>query len=152
LRAVENTVQGPDGEPLAVEATPREMARGILQVLRLAEIEDGAGVAVVPAGRHSVSFENPDTASIIGGEPVLYGPSGEAQAASPSVVSPPAEVGDVVPVADGAMFLELAERDGDGRQRWWITTEDGRRIAAKWGRETAEAAARQFIDTGRITA
>ncbi len=61
------------------------------------------------------------------------------------------EDGERIPLGDAGHSIQLRQRAGDGRTRWWVCDAAGQRITAVWGKAEAEAAARQLIAEGRIT-
>ena len=58
-------------------------------------------------------------------------------------------VGTVESVEEGS--IECREVAGDGREKWVIYSPTGARLTSVWGRDKAEAACKEYLETGTIT-
>ena len=61
------------------------------------------------------------------------------------------EVGEGELIGDQGHYIELVERAGDGRERYFISNPAGQRVCASWSREEARRLCRELIDKGSVT-
>ena len=60
------------------------------------------------------------------------------------------EVGEGELIGDQGHYIELVERVGDGRERYFINAA-GQRVCTAWGRDEATRLCQELIETGRMT-
>lgn len=163
-------ITGVDEGPLQVErtdASPRELARGVLSILREAHV---TGEPEVPEGGYAETIiRNSAPVRAEGAGDVSDQQSGCSTTSPVPAFNPgaawddPADtpvehVGETFTEGERLMLdcgieIEFIQVNGEGTQRWAVLhPQDSQVVRRVWGRKRAEALAEELAATGTITA